>query len=152
MHVRLGYNWRMNELSGILGVYQLKRVEEFVARRNAIARIYTGELEGTRGIELLTVPPEITHAYYKYVVILKEDIDPAGVQRSLGKDYDIEIQTPVYASCHLEPMYKDMYEYREGSLPVAEALLPRTVALPAHVQMDDEDARRVVKGLKEAIS
>jgi perosamine synthetase len=149
MHVRLGYNWRMNELSGILGIYQLKRIEEFVARRNAIAGIYMRELKGTKGIELLPVPPHIRHAYYKYVVISRENIDPASVQRSLSNKYDIEIQTPVYAPCHLEPMYKEMFGYREGSLPIAEALLPRTVALPVHVQMSNEDAQHVIRGLKE---
>ncbi len=51
-HTRLGYNWRMSEPHAIIGRSQLARLEEFIAARNRIARIYDEALEGVSGITM----------------------------------------------------------------------------------------------------
>ena len=64
--VMLGHNWRMSELSAIVGKHQLEHLDEFVTKRNQVARLYEAMLAETPGVTLFRVASNSRHSYYKY--------------------------------------------------------------------------------------
>jgi len=66
LHVELGYNWRMSEIHAVIGLYQFRRLEEFIAQRRKIAQFYDEELKGVNGLTPVRIPSGSESNYYKY--------------------------------------------------------------------------------------
>ncbi len=150
--VRLGYNWRMSEVNAIMGIYQLRRLEEFLKKRNHIAEIYISYLKDIAGVTLISVPPNFRHSYYKFPAILDEGIDRNTLVNNLKMKYGIGIGTIYWPPCHLQPIYRELFGYREGMFPVSEEVLNRTIALPIYVEMTYEEIEYVVRSLSNEIN
>jgi perosamine synthetase len=69
-HETLGYNFRMTEVQGAVGLVQLKRLNDYVRARRANAHLLTRLLSDVPGIIPPYEPPEVAHAYYKYIIRL----------------------------------------------------------------------------------
>lgn len=138
--VTLGHNWRLSEIAAIVGKHQLEHLEQFVKRRNEIAKYYDHALEGVDGISLFKTPTCIRHSYYKYPVKL-EGVDREKTATALKKEYGIETGSIYYPPCHLHPFYMENFGTKEGDLPVSENVLKRVLCLPMHVGITDENAQ-----------
>jgi perosamine synthetase len=147
LHVRLGYNWRMSEVNAILGIYQLRRLEEFIKRRNEVAQKYTDALMKIKDILPIPVPSNIRHSYYKYPVLLSGGRGASELEKSLQNKYSISTGTLYYPPIHLQPNYRHLYGYKEGMLPVAEETLTRELCLPMFVEINDEAVNYVIESL-----
>lgn len=147
----LGNDWCMDEISAILGTYQLKGLEESIKRRNEIAKSYTKGVKKIKNITSFPVPPNIRHSYYKYATLLDEDIDKKELIRSLRIEHNIEAGTLYDPPCHLQPVYRDIFGYKEGMFPTAEKILKSQLCLPIFAQMTDEKVDYVLKCLKKEI-
>lgn len=148
-HERIGYNWRMLEVSALLGLVQLRKLDDFIKRRNEIAKIYNETLDGVIGLEILKVPKECVHNFYKYIIFL-EKLDRIKLQEIMKKEYDISMGGYVYEiPLHQQPAFK---EFVNGSLPVAEDLCSRHISVPLHHTMKDEEAIYVAESLKKALT
>ena len=66
LHTKIGYNWRMSEINAILGIYQLRRLDEFLVKRNHVANRYAQELNDLKNLTLISVPSNIRHSFWKY--------------------------------------------------------------------------------------
>jgi len=146
-----GYNWRMSELHALLGLYQLKRLDEFLEKRRRIARAYNEELES---LAPTLIPQEIRlgeHSLYKYVVFLHEVERSSLKQRLLAKS-GLRLPGEVYAvPCHQQPVYQRGHLHRPYYLPWAEEACRTHICLPIHAAMTEEQAVYVVNALKEAV-
>jgi len=145
--VMLGHNWRMSEIAAIIGKYQLKNLEKIVCKRNEIAKKYEVELNKIDDIKLFKVPNNIRHSYYKYPVLLSNDIDREKLAYILQKEYNIETGNVYYPPCHLHPFYQENLGTKEGDLPAAEKVLKKVICLPMYVEMTEE----IVKHISEAL-
>jgi dTDP-4-amino-4,6-dideoxygalactose transaminase len=149
-HVRLGYAWRMSELHAAVGLVQLARLEEFVAVRRRVARVYDEALAGIPGIAPVLAPEGSEPNYYKYLAVLDEGIDRAGVKKVLREEHGVGLSGEVYASpLHRQPVFADL---AAGPLPVSEDLCARQVCLPVHNDMADSEAEQVVDGLRAVLT
>lgn len=147
-HERLGYNWRLSELSAILGTVQLRRLDEFIARRQTIAAIYDHALSGVSGIKPLCPSPGTRHNYYKYICIL-ERMPPNEFAAALRTRFGVATSGYVYdVPLHEQPVFRP---YADGSLPVAERLCRRHVCLPLYPSLTDAQARHVVFAVREVL-
>ncbi len=135
--IMLGHNWRLSEIAAIIGKTQLSSLEEFIARRNAIAQFYEKALGKVNGVSLFQVPPNIRHSYYKYPVKLSEEIDRDKLALKL-KEKGVETGSVYNPPCHLQPYYLENYSHK-GEFPVAERVLPRILCLPMHVNLTLDD-------------
>jgi len=149
--VTLGYNWLMDEIGAVIGIHQLEQLETFVEKRNDIAKKYEKGLQGIEGVKPISTPSNIRNSYYKYPVYLDEGIDPSRLTQFLKSEYHIAVGEIYYPPCHLMPLYKEMFGYKGGELPVSEQVLKRVIALPMHVQITDAEINRVLKGLAAGI-
>jgi len=149
-HVRLGYNFRMDELNAALGIEQVKKLDHFIVKRNAVAERYAKLFSGVSGVRTPVVETYTTRiSWFVYVVMLDEGIDRDGI---IGYLQERGIQSRNYfAPIHLQPFYKERFGYREGMLPITENVTKRTLAIPFYNNLTVEDQEYVVHTLKEGI-
>jgi perosamine synthetase len=149
-HARLGYNYRLDDLSAALGLAQLERYDEILAARSEVAARYGELLAGMDGVEA-PLPDDADHrrSWFVYVVKLAAGVDRNGVIGRLAEGG--VASKPYLPSIHLQPYYRERFGYREGMLPVAEDASARTLALPFHSRLPAEDQERVVEALVRAL-
>ena len=152
IHTEMGYNWRMSEIHAAIGLSQFARLDEFIADRRRIARIYDEGLDKIEGVKRLKIPSEAKSNYYKYVAFPKRDIDRAALKKKMKERHGVGLSGEVYElPCHLQPVFKKLYNFAGGELPVAEEICKSHICLPVFAKMTDAEANHVVKSLAEAI-
>lgn len=148
-HERLGYNYRMTEMSAALGVSQLRRIELLLARRERVASMYTRCLSGLEWVRPPVVRPYVRMSWFVYVVTLAEGMSRDPVMEALAEE---GIPTRGYFSpVHLQPYIRERLGTKEGSLPITEAVAERTIALPFHGNMTEAEVEMVVDALKRCV-
>jgi perosamine synthetase len=150
-HVRLGYNYRLDDLSAALGVAQLEKLDRILELRSQVAERYRSLLAGVGGVELAAEDDdEHRRSWFVFVVRIAPGIDRERVIEQLTKK---KIATSRYLPCiHLQPYMRERFGFAEGLCPQAEALSGSTVALPFYTALEAEDQERVVAALEEAIA
>ena len=152
VHTEMGYNWRMSEVHAAIGLSQFARLEEFIRDRREIAKIYDEELRKINEVTPIRIPSEVKSNYYKYVALLEDGIDRAAIKKELKEKHGVSLSGEVYElPCHLQPIFKDLYKFKEGDFPVAEDVCKRQICLPIFATMTEEQAKYVVDSLKEVI-
>lgn len=143
-----GYNWRLTEMQAIVARVQLRRLEEMIKGRSAVATLYDERLAGSPGLRLLAPPEGAVHNRYKYIIELTQH-DPRRVQEDLRERFGIILGGYVYQTpCHLQEAFRS---YARGLFPGAERLCPRHVCLPIYPDMPPEDAAYVADALLEVL-
>ena len=150
LYDKLGDNLRMSELNAILGIYQLKRLEEFIAKRNEIAKKYTEALKELKQITLFKIPESIRHSFYKFPIILNGEITAEELTEILYEKHNISLGTLYEPPIHLQPFYKSL-GYKEGSLPNSEKILKMETCLPMFFELTDEQINHVIESLKQEL-
>ena len=149
-HARLGFNYRIDDVRAAIGIGQLEKLDEILARRAAVAARYTELLSSVDGVET-PAPDDFEHrrSWFVYVVQLADGIDRERVLASLERD---SVQTARYLPCiHLQSYMRERYGFADGWCPVAEDASRRTFALPFHTALDPGDQERVVEALTAAL-
>ena len=152
VHTEMGYNWRMSEIHAAIGLSQFARLEDFIADRRRIAKIYDEELKRVDGVTLIKIASEVKSNYYKYIALLDDGIDISALKKELKEKYEVGLSGEVYElPCHLQPIFKDLYGFKEGDFPVAEDICKRQICLPVFATMTEEQAKYVIESLKEVL-
>ncbi len=139
----LGNNYRMSELQGAILQVKLEKLEEWTARRIALAERYTDQLHGLAEITTPAVRPGNKHVFHLYVIRtrkrdeLREYLEEKGIRT--------EIHYPV--PCHLQPVYAHL-GYKQGDFPVTEAISNEALSLPLCEQHTDEEIDYVCEQIK----
>ena len=149
-HVRLGYNYRLDDLSAALGIAQLEKLDRILELRSQVAERYRSLLAGLDGVELAVEDDdEHRRSWFVFVLRLAPGIDRERVIEQLTKE---KVASSRYLPCiHLQPYMRERFGFAEGLCPQAEALSSSTVALPFYTALEAEDQERVVATLKAAI-
>lgn len=150
--VMLGHNWRLNEIAAVVGKHQLEHLEEFVSKRNEVARWYEEALSNVAGISLFKTPSNIRHSYYKYPVKLADGIDREKLGFLLKEKHGVETGYVYYPPCHLQPFYMETFGTRMGDLPVAERVLKKVLCLPMHYGVTKENVDYIRDALVSSIN
>jgi len=149
-HERLGFNYRLDEMSAALGFSQLARIDELLDRRSKVASIYDALLRKIPGVALLSPSDTTTRlSWFVLIVRLDENISRDSVISHLQSR---GIPTRTYFSpIHLQPYFKEKFGYREGDYPIAERVANSTLALPFHSNLSDADIEYVAANLNDAV-
>jgi dTDP-4-amino-4,6-dideoxygalactose transaminase len=149
-HARLGFNYRLDDLSAALGLAQLERLHELLAARAEVAGRYRELLAGVDGAEApLADDEDHRRSWFVYVVRLAPGVDRNGVIARLASDG--VASKPYLPSIHLQPYYRERFGYGEGTFPVSEDASARSLALPFHGRLATADQERVVESLRRAL-
>ncbi len=143
-HTEVGFNYRMTNLQAALGVAQMERIEEFIARKRWIAESYN---QGLREVAAIRLPPEApwaTSVYWMYSILLNKDF-PLSRDEVMARLRQQNIDSrPFFYPIHVQPPYQ-----ADISLPVAENLSRRGINLPSAVTLSEEDIQRIVQAIRE---
>ena len=149
-HTHLGYNYRLDEMSAALGVIQMQRLDELIAKRNQVADWYNQRIQEIPGIQVPTIAPYTTRvSWFVYVVRFAPGLDRDEIAKKLGA-LGIPAR-PYFLPIHLQPYMVERFGYQEGIFPVTEDLGKHGLALPFSGVMDESQVERVCQALREVI-
>jgi dTDP-4-amino-4,6-dideoxygalactose transaminase len=149
-HSRLGYNYRMDEMSAALGVAQLRRIEELLTKRERVAGWYNERLKDLAGVQIPHIASTTTRmSWFVYVIRLSPEIDRNRVMAALEKR-GIPSR-PYFTPIHLQPFYRERFGYQKGDFPVTESVARSTLALPFSGVMTEEQVDCVCEALRAVI-
>lgn len=148
-HVRLGYNYRLDEMSAAVGVAQLERAREIREGRARVVRLYEAALGGVDGVRLPRGTEGEDIDWFVYVVRLDSRIDRERVMRHLA-DAGVPSR-PYFSPLHLQPYYRATFGFAPGDFPVTERVAASTLALPFSSRLTSDEVQHVAVSLREAI-
>ena len=149
-HVRLGYNYRLDELSAAVGVAQLERLEELRRGRDRVVEAYEHALGDIDWVRLPHAGAGEAVDWFVYVVRLAIGIDRDGLIGWLAAK---GVPTrPYFTPLHLQPFYRSSFGFKEGDFPVAERVAATTLALPFSSRLTDDDVAFVCETLLDAVA
>ena len=150
--VELGYTYRLTDFQCALGFSQLRKLPDWVARRQAIARAYDEALADVPGVKPLAVRAGVIHAYHLYVIRLEIDrlqknrAEVFTALRAAGIGVNVH-----YIPVHLHPFYRERFGTGPGQCPVAEVAYEQILSLPIFPAMSGQQVDDVASTLLKAI-
>lgn len=146
-HERLGYNYRMTEMSAALGITQIMRIEKILAKRQRVARMYDDQLSCLDHVSPPVIRPNVKMSWFVYVATLAEGLDRDQVIQDM-------MNRGIPARGYFSPMHQQSYIQkslctRKWTLPVTESAAKRTIALPFHGNLSLAEVEHVVDALSE---
>lgn len=149
-HSRLGYNYRLDEMSAALGLAQLSRIEELLAKRDRVAAWYHKRLQEFSLLKPLAIQPDTSQmSWFVYIVRVSPEIDRDQLMSRL-EDRGVPTR-PYFTPIHLQPFYRKQFQYGPGAFPQTEMAGKTFMALPFHGKMSEEQVETVCEVLKEEL-
>jgi perosamine synthetase len=150
-HDRLGYNYRMSELSAALGVAQLSRFDDLLEARDRVARAYTERLSRLPWLTTPSVASSTTRlSWFAYVVRIAEGINRERLMESLAA-HGVPSR-PYFSPIHLQPFYQERFGYTRGDFPITEKLGDTSLALPFSARMTSAQIKHVCDALISSVA
>ncbi len=143
-HVMLGYNYRMTNIQGAIGLVQLKRLEDFTDKRISNAEFLNRSIR-IRGLTIPFRAPKVRHVYHQYVVRIEDDF-PAKREKLMehlqakGIGSAVHYPKPVYE----QPLYREL-GYGSVRCPVSEDVSRRVLSLPVHPALQQQDLEYIAE-------
>lgn len=145
----LGYNYRMSEVNAVIGLHQMQRLDEIVAKRQQVANWYYIALAD---IEEIQLPPQThlkTTSWFVYVIRLQDRFSPEDRDRILEALRVRGIGCEQYFfPIHVQPHVARIAGTQRGDMPESEKLSDRSIALPFFANMQPEQVKHVAESLK----
>ena len=170
----VGYNYRLSEITALLGVRQMQKAQAVIEERRRVAAFYDTALKGIAGLRPLTLPETVFSTYYKYIAYLDEDMDRNQAKTILKEQYGVSLTGEVYANlCHTEPLWErftycgrqrangDVACHRwpacgcdrvQEGFPGAEYISRHHVCLPVYPGLSEAELEHVVTSLRSVLT
>lgn len=149
----LGFNYRITDFQCALGLSQIRRIEEFVARRGAIVSRYREVLGGDEALRVPALRPEVSPAWHIFPLRLRLEKLRAGrgeIFKTL-RERGLGVQVH-YIPTHLQPYYRKHFGHAPGDFPKAEAWYAAEISLPLFPRMTEEDVEDVIGIVKDVVN
>ena len=151
-HPRLGYNYRLSDINCALGIVQLGRLSEIIAARSRVEILYRQRLNDEPRVKMQAVHPDVDMSWFVFVIRLDDRYTREDRDRILAELSNRGIECSNYfAPIHLQPFYVERFGYKPGDFPVCEALSARTIALPFHHELSEDDVDTVCAELRKLL-
>jgi dTDP-4-amino-4,6-dideoxygalactose transaminase len=145
----LGYNYRMTDLQGAVGVVQIKKLDTFIDERAKWAAWYTEQLKGIDWLRTPQFGAEYKHGWQSFVTFVDESKAPCCRNEIMEKLQEQGISTrPGTHAVHMLNYYAQKYNIKPSDYPGAQAANDLSMAIPLHNRMVVEDYQYVVDVLK----
>ena len=145
-----GINGKMSEFNAALGLLQLKSIEEAIARRKEIDRIYRDGLKNVKGISLPSLATDAVENYSYFAIMVEADFPLLrdGLYERL-KQHDIHARRYFYPLISDFPMYRGLPSASRANLPVAAEAAEKVLCLPIYPDLTPSEQERVVSIIAE---
>ena len=148
----LGFNYRMTDLQGAVGIVQLEKLDQFIDERQKWAEFYWRELAGLRWLGLPSVPDGLRHGWQAFVCYVDEATAPMPRNDLMQRLHAQGVSTrPGTHAVHMLGYYREKCGSRPEDCPVARDCDSYSMAIPLHNRMSEEDYRYVAQQLKDLV-
>jgi perosamine synthetase len=145
----LGFNYRMTDLQGAVGLVQLKRLDEFIDERQRWADFYRAELSAIPWLRMPSTPAGSRHGWQSFVCYVDPDRAPMPRNALMEKLQERGISTrPGTHAVHMLGYYRDRFGYSPDDLPGARDCDRHSMSIPLHNRMSEADYGYIVATLK----
>ncbi len=146
----LGFNYRMTDLQGAVGLVQLPKLDRFIDERAKWAEFYRNELAGISWLSLPQEPEDGRHGWQSFVTYVDPDKAPMARNDIMEVLQSKGVSTrPGTHAVHMLNLYKQTFDLKADDFPGARDCDRYTMAIPLHNRMTEEDYAYVVACLKE---
>lgn len=142
--IGLGYNYRMTDLQAALGLSQMGRLDDFIARRHVLARRYDQHL-ATLDVVRPVQSPDGHSALHLYPVQVNDRARVFAELRAAGIGVNVH-----YIPVHTHPFWRAR-GFDWGDFPVAEGYYQRAISLPLHTCLTEAEQDQVIHALRLAL-
>jgi perosamine synthetase len=145
----MGYNYRMTDLQGAVGVVQIKKLDKFIDERQKWAQFYTSELKEVEWLRMPSQEAGFKHGWQSFVTFVDESKAPASRNEIMELLQRQGISTrPGTHAVHMLNFYKEKYGLLAEDYPGAMAANNYSMAIPLHNRMSKEDFKYVISVIK----
>ena len=145
----LGFNYRMTDLQGAVGVVQIKKLDGFISERDKWAKYYKEELKDIEWLRMPEFGAEYVPGWQSFVVFVDEIKAPFSRNEIMEKLQELGISTrPGTHAVHMLNYYKDLLNIKADDFPGARAANDFSMAIPLHNRMSKEDYFYVVEKIR----
>jgi len=152
LHTELGHNFRMTNLQAAIGLAQVERIDDHIARKRKMGARYTERLAGIRGLRLPVQRANVKNVYWMYGVVLEDDIDmdAQGFAECLRRE-GVDTR-PFFLGMHEQPVLHEMGLFVGESYPVTERLARRGLYLPSGLNLGEPEIDTVCAAVRKCLS
>ena len=152
-HVRLGYNYRMSEITAALGVVQAGRLDEILEKRRRAADLYDRALGDVEQVHLPPMAERERASWFVYVIRLADEFSQDQRDAVMARLRSSGVGcAPYFVPIHIQPHVAETLGTAEGDFPVTERIAARTIALPFFSALTARQVARVKGALLEALA
>ena len=151
IQVELGYNFRMTDFQGAMGLVQLGKLEEMNRKRISHARYLNKRIGEFDGITPPAVMEGCKHVYQMYTPTVEDEKIRNRIVESL-RERDIGASVHFDPPTHLMPYYKEKYGYKEGMLPITEKTSKTILTLPMFPALKKEELHMMIDALENIMA
>lgn len=145
----LGYNYRMTDLQGAIGLVQLRKLDAFIAQRAEFAAFYRDRLSGIDWLRLPDEPENGRHAWQAFVTFVDPDLAPMTRNKIMDRLQANGIATrPGTHAVHMLGYYKERFGLQPDDFPGARDCDQYSMAIPLHNMMTEDDCAYVTDAIR----
>jgi dTDP-4-amino-4,6-dideoxygalactose transaminase len=147
-----GFKYNMTDIQAAIGSVQLQRLEEMQIRRYEVVQQYNNAFSTMDELEIPTERPNVQSAWYLYV--LRLNLEKLKIDRNqfIEEMTARNIGTSVhFIPIHLQPFYRDKYDWKSEDFPITSREFKRIVSLPLHPGLTDADVEDVIAAVKDIV-
>tara|TARA_R110000796_G_scaffold71409_5_gene162210 strand:- start:78489 stop:79631 length:1143 start_codon:yes stop_codon:yes gene_type:complete len=144
-----GYNYRMTDLQGAVGVVQLSKLDQFINERAQWASFYKKELASLDWIQCPEFTEDYAHGWQSFVLLIDEAKSPYSRNEIMEKLQEMGVSTrPGTHAVHMLGFYMQTYDVKPEDFPGAQIANDFSMSIPLHNRMTSEDYHYVIQCIK----
>jgi perosamine synthetase len=151
-HTELGHNYRLTNVQAAIGLGQLERIEEIIAKKRWMGKTYTERLHSIHGLQLPVEEVWAKNVYWMYGIIVDESTGVDAVQfakRLKGKGVETR---PFFLGMHEQPVFCDMGLFLNEKYPIAEYIARQGLYLPSGMTVTEAQLNQVCDAVKTVLN
>jgi len=151
LHTELGHNFRLTNIQAAIGLGQLERMDEIIAKKRWMGQAYTERLQGIPGLQLPVEESWAKQVYWMYGIVLDRNTVFDAVQFAQKlKNKGVETR-PFFLGMHEQPVFKKMGLFHNEQYPVAEFIARQGLYLPSGLTLNEEQIDQVCDAVKTVL-
>jgi len=152
LHEELGFNYRLTNLQAALGIAQLERLDQSIAKKRQMGRIYNTHFDTMPELEIAPVRTDYAENIYWVFGMVLADSVPMDATQMMARLAELKVGTrPFFWGMHEQPVFQRMGWYANERYPVTERIARRGFYVPSGLGITEAQQLRVVKAVKQAL-
>ena len=151
-HTELGHNYRLTNLQAAIGLAQLERIEESVAKKRWMGAAYTERLKHLQSLQLPVEKPWATNVYWMYGLVLDESTGMDAVEFARRLAEQGVMTRPFFLGMHEQPVFRRMGLFLDEHYPVSERIARQGLYLPSGMTLTESQLDQVCAAVENVLN